>query len=174
MNQSSAFIDKKTQDRLDAKINKTPGLGIGDCWEWTASCSPKGYGEFRLNGKTIRAHRVTAWLAGLITSLDSPLEIDHVKCQNKKCVNPDHLQAMTKSEHSKKTHACGERDQHGENNYSAKLAEVQVWDIHQKYATGNFSQRELGEIYDIGQDQISRILSGKCWPLVYKNFHGIS
>ena len=64
MTQSSAFIDKKAQDGLDAKINKTPGLGIGDCWEWTAGCNKNGYGAFWLDGKMVQAHRVTAWLAG--------------------------------------------------------------------------------------------------------------
>ena len=161
------------QSRLDAKISKAPGLGIGDCWEWTAGLD-KGYGMFWLSGKVVRAHRVTAWLAGLIPSLDSPLEVDHVKCQNKKCCNPAHLQAMTKPEHMKKTHACGECDKRGENHHSAKLIEAQVLEIHQKYATGKFSHRELGEIYGIHRNAIGLILSGKRWPHIYKQFHGVS
>ena len=166
------------QTRLDAKIDKTPGLGIGDCWEWTAFCY-KGYGRFRLNGKMVKAHRVTAWQAGLIPSLDSTLEIDHVKCQNKKCVNPDHLQAMTKSEHTKKTNACGEIDNRGhtwargENNGRSRLTEAQVWEIHQKYATGKFYQRELAKIYGVTKPNISYILNGKSWPSVYEKFHNI-
>ena len=159
------------QARYDAKLDKT-----GDCWEWTASLS-KGYGQFKLNDKKVLAHRVAAWQAGLIPSLDSPLEVDHVKCQNKKCCNPAHLQAMTKREHRKKTHACGEIDyacRRGENNGRAKLTEAQAWEIHNKYKTGNFTQTELGEIYGVNPNTVSKTLSGKNWPLIYKQFHGIS
>ena len=162
------------QSRLDAKINKTPGLGIGDCWEWVAYLDKDGYGKFNLRGKVVLAHRVTAWQVGLIPSLDSMLEVDHVKCENKKCCNPDHLQAMTKSEHRKKTHASGENDKRGENNHSAKLTEAQVWGIHEKYATGKFLHRELAEIYGIARRTIGYVLNGKSWPHIYKKFHGIS
>ena len=165
------------QARLDAKIDKTPGLGIGDCWEWTAYCNPVGYGSFSLNAKPVLAHRVTAWLAGLIPSLDSTLEIDHKECQNKKCCNPAHLQAMTKSEHHKKTNACGEVDNRGhtrtrgENNGQSKLTEAQVWDIHEKYATGNFTQINLAETYGVSRGTIVRILNGKSWHHIFEQFN---
>ena len=40
--------------RFYDKINKT-----GDCWEWMGARLPRGYGQFRFDGKTCLAHRVS-------------------------------------------------------------------------------------------------------------------
>lgn len=37
--------------RFWSKVDKS-----GDCWIWTGSITPDGYGEFRINGRTVRAH----------------------------------------------------------------------------------------------------------------------
>ena len=156
------------QARFDAKLDKT-----GSCWEWQGATYQNGYGQVRLRTKLRLAHRVAAVQAGLIVDIDSPMEIDHV-CQNKKCCNPAHLQAMTKTQHRRKTHACGEIVQTGASSNSAKLTDDKVLEIHQKYSTGNFSQRKLAEMYGVSQGTICPLLSGETWNHIFKNFHGIS
>lgn len=75
-------------DRFWSKVDAT-----GPCWEWTAArLSSGGYGAFRLNGKTQRAHRV-AWEL-LVGPIPEGLVLDHL-CRNPVCVNPDHLQPVT-------------------------------------------------------------------------------
>ncbi len=67
------------------------------CWEWTASKkSPPAlpYGFFGWQGKNQLAHRVSWVWSG--KALDTKLEIDHAVCNYASCVNPDHLEQVTR------------------------------------------------------------------------------
>lgn len=77
-------------DRFWAKVE------VGDCWVWTASSANGGYGQFFPgDGKRWRAHR---WLwTQLVGEIAPGLEADHM-CRNPPCVNPDHIQLVTKKE----------------------------------------------------------------------------
>lgn len=84
--------EHKTEERFWAKVNKTDS-----CWVWTASRGGGGYGKFWINHEQgLRvAHRVSyMWLVGPIPD---DLQLDHL-CRNRQCVNPDHLEPVTRSE----------------------------------------------------------------------------
>ena len=77
------------------------------CWEWQNSIT-QGYGKFWNGKKCIRAHRFSYQLyKGCIPK---GLEIDHL-CRNMRCVNPDHLEAVTHLENCLR----------GNGNYKARL-----------------------------------------------------
>lgn len=78
------------EPRFWAKVKKTPG-----CWVWTASTNSHGYGQFRVDGRMRRAHRV-AWE---MTNGPIPagMSLDH-RCANPLCVNPAHLRVTTRSQ----------------------------------------------------------------------------
>ncbi len=78
--------------RFMAKVRKIKG----GCWEWTASKSSNGYGFFYYDNKRGgRAHRYSyQYFKGKIPK---GLTIDH-QCNNRICVNPAHLKAMTMRE----------------------------------------------------------------------------
>jgi len=51
----------------------------------------------------------------------------------------------------------------GEKSHLAKLTEKDILAIRQKYKTGNYTTRTLGNIYNISQSNISYIINGRIW-----------
>lgn len=85
------------QLRFMYKVSKQPN----GCWKWMPPLGSAGYPVFRLKGKLVQAHRLAFhWWSG--EELDNKLTLDHRKdvCSGPACVNPDHLEQVTKSENS--------------------------------------------------------------------------
>ena len=78
---------KPLADRLWAKVDKT-----GQCWVWTASLNPAGYGQINIAGRPKLAHRVAFELER--GPIPDGMQLDHL-CRNRKCVNPAHLEPVT-------------------------------------------------------------------------------
>lgn len=68
-------------------------VGDDDCWVWQGLQTDRGYGVFIAGGgKSVRAHR---WgHSHTVEPIPDGLELDHL-CNNRLCVNPDHLEAVT-------------------------------------------------------------------------------
>lgn len=70
-------------------------------WIFNGSLNIKGYGNFSLNGKPVNSHRLSAFLHGIIESLDSPLQVLHNNsCNYKSCFNPECLRAGTAADNT--------------------------------------------------------------------------
>ena len=65
------------------------------CWPWLGHTSEAGYGQVGWNNRVVTAHRLAAFLAGLVPSPSQPDRrhrnwLRH-RCDNNECCNPDHL-----------------------------------------------------------------------------------
>lgn len=77
-------------ERFVSSVHKTDS-----CWEWTGTIHQNGYGRFMVKKQPFLAHRIAYERA--YGDIPDGLVIDHL-CRNRKCVNPDHLEAVTNEE----------------------------------------------------------------------------
>lgn len=146
--------------RFQAKTGK---VLLGGCMEWTGAYEQRGYGKFCALpiGKALKTHRV-AWVMANKKPIPEGLVIRH-KCDNPKCVNPEHLEMGTQTDNCKDILDRG-RTKGGawEGHRKAKLNREQVAEIRRRKADGE-TCRSLGAEFGVGGDQISRICTRKVW-----------
>lgn len=73
-------------ERFWSKVDKS-----GDCWLWTGCTQPPGYGRFRIEPRTVYAHRFA--YEELVGPIPDGLVLDHL-CRTPACVNPEHLEPV--------------------------------------------------------------------------------
>lgn len=83
-------LTPKDEMRFWSKVNRR---SLDECWEWTSSRNRCGYGQFRVGGKTVSAHRV-AWVIahGPIPAGEDfhGMCVLH-RCDHRSCTNVSHL-----------------------------------------------------------------------------------
>lgn len=140
--------------RFESKFIPEPNSG---CWLWMASLGEKGYGEFWFENQMRRAHRV-AW--ALYRGTINDLHVLH-HCDNRVCVNPDHLYLGTHVQNMAQRESRGMTIR-GSRSPLAKLTEEDVAYIRRSTMT----RRELMQIYNLSSGAIQHILQRRTWPHV--------
>lgn len=87
---------EKDQARFWSKVAPPNEQG---CMLWLAGKDRGGYGQFRLDGKSLTAHSVSWKLA--YGPVSDGLVIDHL-CRVRHCVAPEHFEAVTYAENSRR------------------------------------------------------------------------
>ena len=146
--------------RFLSKISKNPKNG---CWEWTGTLFSTGYACFWMAGKSRKASRVSfEFFKGPIAA---GLCVLHT-CDNRKCVNPDHLWLGSNAENSDDMKTKGRAkggSPPGERAGKAKLTELQVRAIRAEYSLGNTTQTALGKKYGVTSVSIGQIVHRQHW-----------
>lgn len=131
------------------------------CWEWIGSTNSLGYGQTWANGKSVPAHRYSYELA--FGSIPDGLCVCH-RCDNRKCVNPDHLFLGTYQDNVSDMIAKGRhRPNRGTNNGRAKLTDDQVVAIRERYNVGDVGVDDLAREYKVGSTTIGQVVRGEKW-----------
>jgi len=156
-----------TNKQIDNFWKKVSVRGINDCWEWLKSRSNKGYGRIFINSQPQEAHRISYEISNQL--IPEKMWVLH-KCDNRKCVNPNHLWLGTAKDNSDDMIAKG-RDIHsrGERHPQVKLSGEDVKKIQSLYKNGNITQMELAKLFKVKQVQISRIINKKTWRHIFND-----
>lgn len=141
--------------------NRVDRRGPDDCWEWLGARSSAGYGQIRLNGTLVYAHRHALSLDGRPPSSDQL--VCHV-CDNPPCCNPAHLFAGTPGDNSRDAATKG-RTTLGERNVWAKLTAADVLMIRKRSEAGE-GRQSLASAYGVSPDSISRVTARRTWKHV--------
>ena len=88
-------MDIKTRLLKNIKIDK---IDKNECWNWTASCFSDGYGKIYFKGKRMGSHRASYEV--FKRHIPYTRIVCH-KCDNIKCINPDHLFLGSQSDNIK-------------------------------------------------------------------------
>lgn len=154
-----------------------------ECWPWLGGVHKSGYGQFKYQGGTYKAHRVAYALAlgglewGTGRKGSRGIIVLH-SCDNRACCNPSHLRLGTQRENIRDA-VAKRRMAHGTDHHLAKLTASQVAEIKamardglisrrgrgwfRKGGVSTISMREVGARYGVSGKTIEQVLAGRAW-----------
>jgi len=131
-----------------------------------AETKNSGYFEINVSHKgekyRVKAHRVV-WIF-FYGDIDDSLTINHInaiKTDNR----PANIELVSMRENLLKAHDMGliSGAKPGIGHHNVKITDANVIEICEKYNSGQFTTKQLAEMYPVGQTQIARIISGTRW-----------
>lgn len=146
------------EDRFWEKVSKQDG---DKCWEWLGSLNkPKnGYGCFNVKRKPVYAHRYSYTLH--YGPIPDGLLVLH-RCDNPKCVRPDHLFLGTHQANLDDAKAK-QRMPHSHKHWNTKLTVDQVRSIRAEYDSGNRAAHAIAAKFGISPTQAFNIGTRRRW-----------
>lgn len=128
---------------------------LGPCWIWTGTVFKSGYGHFWDGTQKIGAHQFSYYLVHGVLPAEGE-ELCH-KCDNRPCVNPEHLFNGT---HKANMEDAAKKLRMGRRKLTPKI----VSEIRRLYATGNHSCRVLAVQFGLqSHNTVAKIVRGEAW-----------
>jgi hypothetical protein len=147
--------------RFKSKIAVRPN----GCHEWTSFKDNCGYGRFMFGSNgVVLAHRVAWEIAN--GPIPEGIKVLH-KCDNPKCVNPEHLFLGTQQDNMNDMYSKG-RGPVGEKASSHKLTKEQVIHILNSYRKDKRTITALAKEYSVSYSSIKYIVKRRTWKHLQK------
>jgi len=137
--------------------------GPDECWNWTGKVETNGlpYGRLYVNGKLMKAHRLSYIIANGLSSMWDGALVLH-RCDNPRCVNPRHLYTGTQKDNTRDMIERGRKFRvTGENNGRAVLTSADVKKIRAAYPGTRIAA--IARQYGVKPATICAILTGRNW-----------
>jgi hypothetical protein len=128
------------------------------CWNWSMSRSQSGYGKVYYSGKDFRAHRISFFYYNGYM----PKMVLH-KCDNRLCINPEHLYAGNHLSNMKDMKVKGRAFKpKGSAHPMSKLKEKDVANIRLLFNSGN-DLKFIAKEYRLHLESVRQIINRKRW-----------
>ena len=140
---------------------------MSDCINWSRSLGHNGYGLTTRNNKTYRAHRLAYCDYHGIDHSDIKGMVVRHTCDNRKCINPEHLVIGTHQDNMddmKKRNRTAKGEAHGR----AKLSEVDIKTIRDRYIRGSkvHGSTAIAKDFGVAFQTVSKIVNRHRWQSV--------
>lgn len=148
------------------KINAFRSLIMGfsedKCWNWEGALDSLGYGHLSIKCVKVLAHRFSF---AVFNGRDPQKFVCH-RCDNPRCVNPDHLFEGTQTDNM---HDCSVKcrfnDRRGELNPTRKLSDQKVLEIR----ASTLSYNVLKKLYGVCKSAIHFVKTEQTWKHLLPN-----
>lgn len=138
--------------RFLAKVHG-PDFSGRECWQWIGATKGNGYGHMTIGGINIPAHRASYML--FVGEIPPGKDVCHT-CDNRSCVNPDHLFLGTRLENMSDMVAKGR----GNGGRKLVLNESMVQEVKARLASGHSASR-IAESMGVSISTICNVKNGE-------------
>lgn len=130
------------------------------CWEWVGSFTDKGYGQFSYRSYSFLAHRFAYYLH--FNEDPKGLFVCH-RCDNPKCVNPNHLFLGTCKDNHLDMIAKGRKGYGGKPGEKHLLSKIKDCDVPaiRKLREEGLTYDEIGRRFGVTAGPVWRVINGQ-------------